>query len=131
MLLGGRGAVVTKAIRLTEEEATEVARYLDLVGGTEAALLKEAALRGLRDIRLGRGILAYLEGAPTEEAERVAGLQRAPFLEALAQHGVALLRGTSTVAEELEALLDAEAQTAEASDDEARWRADRPTTRRR
>jgi hypothetical protein len=118
------GALVTKSIRLTEEEAAEVARYLCLVGGTEAALLKEAALRGLRDIRLGRGILAYLEGAPREEAQRIAGLPRAPFLHALAEHGVTLLRGPSTIGEELEMLLAAEAQAAEGSDDETSWRPD-------
>ena len=122
-------ALVTKSIRLSEQEAAEVARYLELVGGTEAALLKEAAVRGLRDIRLGRGILAYLEGAPTEEAERVAGLPRGPFLHALGEHGVTLLRGPSTIAEELEALLAAEAQAVEESDEEAAWDEDRPAPR--
>src|SRR5438477_7437556 len=105
--------MVTKSIRLTDEESAEVARYLDLVGGTEAALLKDATLRGLRDIRLGRGILAYLEGAMPEEAARIAGLPRAPFLEALAEHGVNLLRGSSRIADELETLLAAEAQAEE------------------
>lgn len=124
------GALVTKSIRLTEQEAVEVADYLDLVGGTEASLLKEAALRGLRDIRLSRGILAYLDGAPAEEAERVAGLPRAPFLQALAERGVTLLRGPSTIGQELEALLSAEAEAAEEPDDEDSWRVGQPGPRR-
>lgn len=123
-------ALITKSIRLTEEEAEEVSDYLDLVGGTEAALLKEAALRGLRDIRLSQGILAYLEGAPTEEAERVAGLPRAPFLQALADRGVTLLRGPSTIAQELEAVLAAEEKAAEgAADDVASGQAGPPAPR--
>jgi hypothetical protein len=104
--------MITKSIRLTEDEAAEIARYVDLVGGSEGALLKEAALQGLRAIRLSRGVLAYIEGAPLEEAARISGLPRAPFLQALADRGVALLRGPSTVGEELESLFAAEAAAA-------------------
>jgi len=60
-------AVMTMSMRLTDAEAEEVASYLELVGGSEAALLKEAALRGLREIRLARGVLASIEEAPVEE----------------------------------------------------------------
>jgi hypothetical protein len=101
--------MVTKSIRLSESEAEEIAIYLNLVGGTEAALLKEATLRGLREIRLSRGILAYIEGVPPSEAARIAGLPRAPFLHALMDRGVTLLREPSTVGAELDALLAAEA----------------------
>jgi hypothetical protein len=100
--------VVTKSIRLSDEEAKEIAGYLDLVGGTEAALLKEAALRGLREIRLSHGVLAYIEGATSDEAARIAGLPRAPFLRTLMDRGVAVLRGSGSVAAELESLLAAE-----------------------
>ncbi len=101
--------MVTKSIRLSDEEAAAIADYLGRVGGTEAALLKEATLRGLRDIRVARGVSAYVEGAPMEEAARIAGLPRAPFLQALADRGVALLRGPSSVGDELAALRNAEA----------------------
>ena len=103
------GTVVTKSIRLSDAEAREIAGYLELAGGTEAALLKEAALRGLRDIRLSHGVMAYVDGAPPDEAARIAGLPRAPFLQALADRGIALLRGPSSVRSELEALFAAEA----------------------
>ena len=103
--------MVTKSIRLTEEEADEVAGYLQLVGGTVAALLKEAALRGFREMRVSRGVLAYVEGAPVAEAARIAGLPRAPFLQALIERGISVLRDAGDVQAELDALLAAEAAT--------------------
>lgn len=118
--VSGGAAMITKSIRLDEAEATEIAGYLELVGGSEAALLKESAWRGFREIRLGRGILAYVEGAPVEEAARIAGLARAPFLHALSEHGVALLRGgESTIETELEALFTAEGAANSEDDDKA------------
>lgn len=101
--------MITKSIRLEEAEAREFASYLQLVGGSEAALLKESALRGFREVRLARGILAYLEGAPIVDAARIAGLPRGPFLHTLGERGVAVLRGESTIGQELEAVLAAEA----------------------
>lgn len=100
--------MVTKSIRLSDAEAQEVASYLSLVGGTEAALLKEATLRGLREIRLSRAVTAYIDGASSAEAARIAGLPRAPFLQALMDRGVAVLRGPSSVDAELDALFAAE-----------------------
>lgn len=100
--------MVTKSIRLSESESREVAGYLEMVGGTEAALLKEAALRGLREIRISHGVLAYIEGRPPDEAARIAGLPRAVFLQTLMDRGVAVLRGPSSVGAELDALLAAE-----------------------
>jgi hypothetical protein len=100
--------VVTKSIRLSDAEAGEVAAYLRLVGGTEAALLKEATLRGLREIRISRAVAAYTEGASSGEASRIAGLPRAPFLQLLIDRDLHLLRGAGSVAAELEALVAAE-----------------------
>lgn len=101
--------MVTKSIRLEDAEAREFASYLKLVGGSEAALLKESALRGFRELRVARGVLAYLEGAPIAEAARIAGLTRGPFLHTLGERGVVVLRGDSRLEEELEAVLAAEA----------------------
>jgi len=114
--------MVTKSIRLSETEAEEIAVYLDLVGGTEAALLKEATLRGLREIRLSRGILAYIEGVPPSEAARIAGLPRAPFLHALMDRGVALLHEPSAVRAELDAVLAAEASASAGKAEDRRKR---------
>jgi hypothetical protein len=100
--------VVTKSIRLSESESRDIAGYLAMVGGSEAALLKEAALRGLREIRISHGVLAYVEGRPPEEAAQIAGLPRAVFLQTLMERGVAVLRGPSSVGAELDTLLAAE-----------------------
>jgi hypothetical protein len=105
-IAGGR--VVTKSIRLSAAEAREIAACLRLVGGTEAALLKEATLRGLREIRLSRAVAAYTEGASSSEAARIARMPRAPFLQALMDRGVTVLRGPSGVEAELEAILATE-----------------------
>lgn len=111
--------MITKSIRIDEAEAAEISSYLQLVGGTEASLLKEAVERGFRDVRLSRGVLAYLDGAPTAEAARIAGLPRALFLHSLAERGIALLRGESSVGAELGALFHAEAATDTASEADA------------
>lgn len=108
--------MITKSIRLSEREAEEVARYLQVVGDSEAALLKDAALRGFQEIRLGRGILANVDGAPFGEAAGIAGLARGPFLHALSERGIALLRGESTIGVELDALIAAEEAAAAADD---------------
>jgi predicted HTH domain antitoxin len=100
--------VITKSIRLSESEARDIADYVNLVGGTEAALLKEATLRGLREIRLSRGVLAFIEGASSSEAAEIAGMPRAPFLAELMDRGVHVLRGPVTLEAELEAIFAAE-----------------------
>lgn len=50
--------MLTKSIRLTEEEAAELREYLAATGEVEATVLKRAALRGLKELRLEQGILA-------------------------------------------------------------------------
>jgi hypothetical protein len=109
LLAEAEASVITKSIRLTEAEAEEIAGAVRVMGGTEAGLLKEATLRGLRDIRVSRGVWAYLEGASVEEAAAVAGLPRVLLLEALVERGVSLLRDPANVQGELEALRAAEA----------------------
>jgi hypothetical protein len=93
--------VLTKSIRLTEEEATQLREYLETTGQVEATVLKQAAMRGLRDMRLDQGILAYLNGRSSTEAAEIAGLSRGDFLQALIDKGIAILDGLSTLAGEL------------------------------
>ena len=68
--------MVTKSIRLTEEEAAELQKYLAVTGEVEAAVLKRGTLRGLKELRLEQGILAYLTGQGSAEAADIAGLPR-------------------------------------------------------
>ena len=98
--------MLTKSIRLTEEEAAQLKEYTAISGEVEAAALKRAAMRGLKEMRLEQGILAFLDGRGSSEAAEVAGVPRAEFLQVLIDKGVHLLRGPSTVPEELEFLAE-------------------------
>ncbi len=94
----------TKSIRLTDEEASLVRDYAARTGEVEASVLKRATLRGLREMRLDDGILAYLATRDSSYAAEVAALPRAIFLQTLIDKGVTILDGPSTLAEELRAL---------------------------
>jgi hypothetical protein len=96
--------MVTKSIRLTEDEAAELREYVDTTGEVEAAALTRAALRGLREMRAEQGILAFLGGQSSSEAAAIAGMPRAPFLQLLIDRGITILDGPSTMAQELESL---------------------------
>ncbi len=77
--------MVTKSIRLSEQEAAQVSGYVKLTGETEASVLKRATLRGMKELRLEQGILAYLNGHGSAEAAATAGMGRAEFLWVLAE----------------------------------------------
>lgn len=94
----------TKSIRLTREEARDLEELVEETGEVEAAVLKRAALRGIREERIERGVLAYLRGESTSRAAAIANLPRARFLDLLAEKGVTLLQGPSTLGEELSLL---------------------------
>lgn len=96
--------MITKSIRLTDDEAAELRTYLGLTGEVEATVLKRAALRGLRELRLEQGLMAYLGGQGSAAAAEIAGLPRAAFLQVLVDRGIALLEGPSDLATELELL---------------------------
>src|SRR5260370_16444982 len=99
-----RPAVMTISRRLTEAEAAELRAYLDVSGEVEAVALKKAALRGIRELRLGEAILLYLDERDTERAARVAGLPRAQFLNVLAEKGFSVLDAPSTLTFQLDRL---------------------------
>jgi len=96
--------MLTKSIRLTEDEAAELREYVDISGEIEAVALKKAALRGIRELRLSEAILLYLNERDTDRAARVAGLPRAQFLNVLAEKGISVLEEPSSLASELEGL---------------------------
>lgn len=53
-------ATVTKSIRLTPEEAREAGRLATLLGtASESALLKEALLRGMMEMKLEAAVMRY------------------------------------------------------------------------
>jgi hypothetical protein len=96
--------VLTKSIRLTEEEATEFRHYLEATGEVEAVVLKRAAMRGIREMRLTEAIKTYIEEHDSQQAARIAGLSRADFLHVLTEKGISILDGPSTLGAELEGL---------------------------
>jgi hypothetical protein len=96
--------VLTKSIRLTDEEASELDDVVQQSGEVEASVLKRAALRGLREDRVDRAVLLYLRGASTSEAATFARVPRARFIDLLADKGVAVLEGPSSLPEELDAI---------------------------
>jgi hypothetical protein len=126
--------VLTKSIRLNEEEARDLEELVQATGEVEASVLKRAALRGLRDERLDKAMLHFVNGASSSEAAALAHMPRARFLDLLADRGVAVLDSPSTVPEELEAvaaLLGDERLAEVAKDVRLRRSAEAPTPRRK
>ncbi len=99
--------LVTKSIRLTEEEAGAVQELVGHTGEVEAAVLKRAMLRGLQELRTENAILAYLRDRDSASAAEIAGLPRARFLDILIERGISLLTGPSTVLDEVADLAEA------------------------
>lgn len=94
--------MLTKSIELSEDEAAALAAYLEASGEAEATVLKQAALRGLEEMRLERAVKAFRQGSGSSEAAQIDGVPRAEFLQILVDEGVALLKGPSTLPEQLE-----------------------------
>ena len=94
----------TKSIRLTDDEAADLKHFVAAMGEVEATVLKRAALRGHKELRLEQGVLTFLGGAGSAEAAELAGLPRAIFLQTLIDRGITILPGPSTLGAELESL---------------------------
>lgn len=92
----------TKSIRLTEEEASELESFVRDSGEVEAAVLKRAALRGLREDRIDHAILAYIRGEGTDRAASIASVPRARFIDLLLEKGIRVLDQPSSLADELD-----------------------------
>jgi hypothetical protein len=63
-------------------------------------VLERAALRGLRDERLDRAVMLYLQGAGSAEAAAVAQMSRSRFLDLIADRGITVLEAPSGIPEE-------------------------------
>jgi hypothetical protein len=81
---------IARTVRYTENEVHEIREYAELTGEQEASLLARASIRGLREERFERGLLAYLGGASSREAADVAGVDRHSFLVRAAERGVSI-----------------------------------------
>jgi hypothetical protein len=98
-----------RTVRYTETEVREIREYAELTGEQEAVVLARASIRGLREERFERGLLAYLGGISSFEAAGIAGVDRHTFLVRAAERGAivgdtepaTLLQDLSRVAEVL------------------------------
>jgi hypothetical protein len=78
----------TKSIRLSDEEQRLVELYLEITGEVEATFLKRAAMRGVREEMLERGLMAFIAGTNSSVAAQMAGVDRQTFLNALIEHKI-------------------------------------------
>ena len=96
---------VSKSIRLTAEEARELAHLVDGTAYAEAALMRQWVLSGMQQFRLSEAIRAYQEGqADLHGAAQQAQLPVAVLLEEMAARKVAVLERPDAVGPGLESL---------------------------
>jgi len=96
---------VSKSIRLTTDEARDLAHLVDGTAYSEAALMRQWVLSGMQLFRLSEAIRAYQEGQVDlyGAAER-AQLPVAVLLEEMAARKVAVLERPDAVGSGLESL---------------------------
>lgn len=121
---------VTKSIRLTPDEAAELAHLVEGTAYAEAALLRQWVLTGMQQFRIAEAIRAYQDGhMDIRQAAEQAHLPVAVFLEELAARKVAVLEACDAFGPGLTALHDtfgheaSRSPEAASSEDEARQRA--------
>src|SRR5262249_39319324 len=83
---------ITKSIRLTPEEAADLAQLVAGTAYAEAALLRQWVLAGMQQFRVAEAIRAYQEGhVDIHHTAQQAHLPVAVLLEEMAARKVALL----------------------------------------
>jgi hypothetical protein len=80
-----------KSLRFSEAEEAEIRLYVEFTGEQEAVVMERVAMRGLREERLERAMMAYLGGTSSSEAAAIAGIGRHTFLSKALERGVAVL----------------------------------------
>lgn len=99
---------VTKSIRLTPEEAEELASLVNDTAYAEAALMRQWVLAGMQQFRLTEAIRAYQEDRlDLPSAAQQAGLPVAVMLQEMAARKVAVLEDVDAFGPGLEALREA------------------------
>lgn len=96
---------VTKSIRLTQDEAAELAQLVEGTAYAEAALLRQWTLTGMQQFRRAEAIRAYQDGdVDIWQAAEQAHLPLGVFLEELAARKVAVLEALDAFGPGLSAL---------------------------
>ncbi|MGH2602285.1 MAG: hypothetical protein ACRDJ9_23235, partial [Dehalococcoidia bacterium] len=84
---------VTRLIRLTEEEARELAELVEGQAASESALMRQWVLRSMRRFRIEQAVAAYLrDEVDLREGAAMAGIPIGAFVDELAELHVAILR---------------------------------------
>jgi hypothetical protein len=76
-----------RTVRYSESEVREIREYAELTGEQEAVLLARASIRGLREERFERALMAYLGGLGSSEAAAIAGVDRHTFIVRAVERG--------------------------------------------
>jgi hypothetical protein len=80
-----------KSLRFSEAEEAEIRAYVAGTGEQEAVVIERVAMRGLREERLEKGLLAYAGGAASADAAAIAGIDRHSFLNRALERGITVL----------------------------------------
>jgi hypothetical protein len=96
---------VTKSVRLTPDEASELAQLVEGTAYAEAALLRQWVLTGMQQFRVAEAIRAYQDGqVDIWQAAEQAHLPLTVFLEELSARKVAVLEDLDAFGPGLDAL---------------------------
>ncbi len=99
---------VTKSVRLTTDEAANLAQLVAGTAYAEAALLRQWVLAGMQQFRVAEAVRAYQDGdMDVRQAAAQAHLPVAVFLDELSARKVALLDQSDAFGPGLEALREA------------------------
>jgi predicted HTH domain antitoxin len=97
---------VTKSIRLTEEEAQQLAELVEGQAASESALMRQWVLRSMRQFRIEQAVAAYQgDEVDLREGAAMAGIPIGVFVDELAERHVAILRDPDIFHKELEELM--------------------------
>jgi len=97
---------VTKSIRLTAEEARDLAALVEEHAASESALMRQWVLRGMREFRIERAVAAYQrDEVDLRDGAALADLPVGAFVDELAHRRVAILTDPAIMETEVEEIL--------------------------
>ena len=103
-----QGKYVTKSIRLTEDEARDLAALVEEHAASESALMRQWVLRGMQQFRIEQAVAAnQRDEVDARGGAALAGLPVGAFIEELGARRVALLEDPEGFERGLEALRNA------------------------
>ncbi len=89
-------AMITKSVRLTKEEAAELARVAQQSAATESALMKKWVIEGMRAQKLQQAVQAYMQGSvDLRSGAALAEISYNRFLQELQARRVVILEDTA------------------------------------